>query len=47
MPLVDELTVRVAVDVPPLVSVTLAGLSDVVNPEGETEADSETEPAKL
>ena len=47
MPLVAELTVRVAVDVPPLVSVTVAGLRVAVNPEGETEADSETEPAKL
>ncbi len=47
MPIVVELTVRVEVAVPPLVRVTLVGLSEAVRPEGETVADRDTVPVKL
>ena len=47
VPVVVELMVRVELPVPPLVSVTLVGLSDAVNPDGETVVEREMVPEKL
>ncbi len=44
MPGVDELAVKVEVDVPPLVSVMLVALRDTVSPLGETVVDREIVP---
>ncbi len=47
VPIVAELTVRVDVAVPPLVKAGLAGLKDVVRPEGEMAEERVTVPVKL
>ena len=47
MLLIDELTVRTELPVPPLVNVTLVGLSEAVSPAGETVVERETVPLIL
>ncbi len=44
MPLVDELTISVELALPLLANERLVGLSEAVNPEGETGVERETVP---